>query len=86
MNYRDLQDSRIFKKESHHLKFSSNFFYFFRMLKNDFVEERQIEVHIIVCLHDKVRKGTGPVNVQDVLEGVKGLQRVVVGVLDVVDL
>lgn len=56
------------------------------MLKNDFVEERQIEVHIIVCLHDKVRKGTGPVNVQDVLEGVKGLQRVVVGVLDVVDL
>ena len=54
--------------------------------ENGFVQQRDVEVDVVVGLHHKFGVVAVPVQAEDVLQGEDSLERVVVGVLNVVDL
>ena len=50
------------------------------------MQQRDVEVDVVVGLHDELRVVAFPVQAEDVLQSEDGLQGVVVGVFDVVHL
>lgn len=56
------------------------------LLEEDLRQERDVEVDVVVGLHHKFGVVAVPVQAEDVLQGEDSLERVVVGVLNVVDL